>query len=112
MDIAFFIQLIYGAAKVLPVIAVLWIWLVSKEKDFSKREEAFNGEKDKLQAKVEALYAELLKNNKDNLTLLNQLNHTLEKVVDDSVENREEVLREIKNLSASLSRKINELKGK
>lgn len=94
-----FIQVLYILAKSVPVVAVLWLsirYLLKKEDTYIQ--------------KINSLEEKLRSNEKETITLMYQLNNTLDKVVENDIQGRKEVIDEIKNLSSHLTRRINELK--
>jgi hypothetical protein len=86
-------------AKSVPVIAVLILAL----RYFLKKEKAYI-------AQINNLQKELRSNEKETLQVLTKLTQTLDKVVENNEEDREDILKEIKSLNKTLSLKIDALK--
>jgi translation initiation factor 2B subunit (eIF-2B alpha/beta/delta family) len=86
-------------AKSTPVIAVLWLsikYLLKKEKEY--------------QNKINELQLELRKNEKSSLSMMNKLVNVLDKLNENNLEDKKEIMDELKNIHKDLTDKLEQLK--
>lgn len=98
MDQAF-IDILLATSKVAPVVAVLWLGI----RFFMKRDK-------ESQTKINELQDELRKNERDSLTVMNRLTSVLDKLIENSAADKEDILKEISLLHKDISRKLSEIK--
>ncbi len=94
-----FIDVIFMAAKVAPVIAVLWLairYFLKKEKGYQKQ--------------IVDLQTELRSSEKDNLQVLNRMTSVLDRLIENSSEDRAMIIEEIKRIHKDISKKIDSIK--
>ena len=94
-----FIEIIFGVAKIAPVIAVLWLavrYFLKKEKGYQKQ--------------INDLQSELRSSEKENLQVLNRMTSVLDRLIENSTEDRAMIIDEIKRIHKDISKKIDSIK--
>lgn len=92
-------EILITVAKIAPVIALMWLSL----QYFLKKEKTY-------QSKIDELQTELRKNEKEQLQVMNRLTGVLDKLLENSAEDKHEILKEIASIHKDLTKKLNELK--
>jgi len=98
MDQAF-IDILLATSKVAPVVAVLWLAV----RFFMKRDK-------ESQTKINELQDELRKNERDSLNVMNRLTSVLDKLIENSASDKEDILKEISSLHKDITKKLSEIK--
>jgi hypothetical protein len=86
-------------AKSVPVVAILWLvidYLVKEKKSYVK--------------KIDELQDELRKNERQSLEVMNRLTGVLDKLLENSAEDKHEILKEIAALHKDIAKKLNDIK--
>ena len=82
-------------AKGLPVIAILWY----EVKYFKNKEKAYI-------ATIDNLHAELRAVEKETLTIMSKLTHTIDRIYEDNKDDRAEVLAELQSIKTLIAGKL------
>lgn len=100
-----FIEILLLLSKAVPVIAVLWLWLRSVNKERTSNIIKLDEQQKYYEAKIDALQDELRANEKETLGYLNQFTKVLDKVVESTGEGS----KEIQDMLKSISRKLDKI---
>ena len=105
-----FIEILLLLSKAVPVIAVLWLWLRSVNKERSSNIVKLDAQQKHYEGKIDALQTEFRQSEKESLQILNKLNDTMRKVVENSEDSIKDIMDELKAMSKLLTKKLDELK--
>ena len=94
-----FIDILIATAKIAPVVAVLWLavrYFLKKEKVYQKQ--------------INDLQSELRANERESLSVLNRMTSVLDKLIENSADDRTIIVDEIRRIHRDITKKIDSIK--
>lgn len=105
-----FIDVLLALSKIAPVVAVLWLGIKFFIKKNTEYENKIDEQATKYQSKIDELQVELRNNEKESLQVMNRLTGVLDKLLENSAEDKKEILAEIASIHKDLTKKLNDIK--